>query len=56
MASGVPLFHIGENFNLLVPHGHMPISTHIMRKLGAVPVNNIPGLGRVVNWGSVVRR
>lgn len=55
-ASGVPLYQYGINLNFLVKKNEMPISTRIMRKLGAVPTyKRIPGLSKKKKWQSVVR-
>ena len=35
--AGVPLYHEGINLNMLLPPMSMPISTRIMRSVGAVP-------------------
>lgn len=56
-SAGVPLWQYGINLNFLVPSGTMPISTRIMRKLGAVPTRGIPRKGKIVKkaWASLVR-
>lgn len=55
-AAGVPLYQYGINLNSLVGRNEMPISTRIMRKLGAVPTyRRIPGLSRIKKWQSLVR-
>ena len=52
--AGVPLYQYGQNVEKLLPQGAVPISTRIMRGLGAVPAHKIPGYGKM-NYGSLVR-
>jgi hypothetical protein len=56
VAAGVPLYQYGVNIeNLLKNNKAMPISTGIMRKLGAVSIKKIPGYGVNTKWASMVR-
>jgi GNAT superfamily N-acetyltransferase len=57
-AAGVTLWQYGVNLNLLVNRNEMPISTYIMRKLGAEWTRGIPkGPGKIAKkkWASIVR-
>jgi hypothetical protein len=57
-AAGVPLWQYGINLNYLVPGNQPPISTRIMRKLGAEWTRGIPkGPGKIAKkkWASIVR-
>lgn len=51
--AGIPLYQYGENVEKLLPQGAVPISTRIMRSLGAVPAHKIPGYGKM-KYGSLV--
>jgi len=56
IAAGVPLYQYGLNMeNLLKNNKAMPISTGIMRKLGAVSIKKIPGYDVNTKWASMVR-
>lgn len=57
IAAGVPLYQYGVNVEgLLENNSAMPISTVIMRKLGAVSVKKIPGYSATnTKWASMVR-
>jgi hypothetical protein len=56
IAAGVPLYQYGLNMeNLLENNNAMPISTGIMRKLGAVSIKKIPGYDVKTKWASMVR-
>ena len=60
-ASGIPMYHQGVNIEGLVNAGKPPLSTRMIRKLGAVIAHSIPGgrMGRrnvdKFYWPSLVR-
>ncbi len=57
IAAGVPLYQYGVNMEgILENNKAMPISTGIMRKLGAVSIKKIPGYASLnTKWASMVR-
>jgi hypothetical protein len=58
-AAGVPLWQYGINLNMLVPKKQPPISTQIMRRLGAERTRGIPRgtSGKIAKkqWATIVR-
>ena len=57
-AAGVTLWQYGVNLNQLKKQGEMPVSTYIMRKLGAEWTRGIPReSGKITKkkWASIVR-
>jgi hypothetical protein len=57
-AAGVTLWQYGINLNLLRKRNEMPISTYIMRKLGAEWTRGVPkARGKIAKkkWASIVR-
>jgi hypothetical protein len=56
-SAGVTLWQYGINLNMLVPRNQPPISTRIMRKLGAEWTRGVPSARGITKkkWASVVR-